>query len=154
MGFSRFLRSGLCWPKSERTEYRSRPVLEGIPSKSQAVPSISEVSPDSDSFETKTFIKSSKANHALIVVAKHTYERTILPYPLLKSNDEIIIYNHAVGLNPIDFKSVDYNFCLPSFPWVNGREMSGVIVAVGSDVKDYNVGDRVWTSKSLFSTSP
>lgn len=58
-----------------------------------------------------------------------------------------MIRNYAVGLNPIDWKSVDYNFCLPAFPWVTGREMAGVVERVGSEVKGCKVGDRVWTSK-------
>jgi NADPH:quinone reductase-like Zn-dependent oxidoreductase len=57
-----------------------------------------------------------------------------------------VISNHATGLNPIDYKSVDYNFCLPEFPWVTGREMAGVVEAVGSAVTDVKVGDHVWTS--------
>ncbi|KAB5549630.1 hypothetical protein GE09DRAFT_1223451 [Coniochaeta sp. 2T2.1] len=30
------------------------------------------------------------------------------------------------SLNHIDWKSVEYNFCLPELPWVTGREMAGV----------------------------
>lgn len=56
---------------------------------------------------------------ALVVARKGEYElcdsrRT----PTIQRNDEILIRNCAVGLNPIDWKSVDYNFCLPEFPWV------------------------------------
>ncbi len=88
-----------------------------------------------------------KSNRALIVSAKHTYALVDdHPFPSLHTDDEIIISTRAVGLNPIDWKSVDYNFCLPAFPWVTGREMAGVVEAVGLNVKDFKVGDRVWTS--------
>ncbi|KAI4596476.1 hypothetical protein KJ359_005230 [Pestalotiopsis sp. 9143b] len=36
--------------------------------------------------------------------------------------------------------------CMPEFPWVNGRELAGVVEAVGSAVSNIGPGDRVWTS--------
>ncbi|KAK5681100.1 hypothetical protein LTS10_006861 [Elasticomyces elasticus] len=50
------------------------------------------------------------------------------------------------SLNPIDYKSVDYNFCMPSFPWIGGREVAGIAEEVGSNVRAFKVGDRVWAS--------
>ncbi|KAF2808487.1 GroES-like protein [Mytilinidion resinicola] len=83
---------------------------------------------------------------ALVVAEKGQYEvRHSHPVPHL-DDDEVMIRNHCVGLNPIDWKSVDYNFCLPKFPWVTGREMSGVVHKVGKNVKNLSAGDRVWTS--------
>ncbi|TVY90942.1 G patch domain-containing protein, partial [Lachnellula willkommii] len=64
----------------------------------------------------------------------------------LAHEHEVVISNRATGLNPIDYKSVDYNFCLPEFPWVTGREMAGVVEMVGAGVRDVKVGDHVWTS--------
>lgn len=90
-----------------------------------------------------------KKNRALTVSAKRTYTLTDdHTFPSLEHDNEIIIATRAVGLNPIDWKSVDFNFCMPEFPWVNGREMAGVVEAVGASVMDFKVGDRVWTSKS------
>ncbi|KAK5111254.1 hypothetical protein LTR62_005282 [Meristemomyces frigidus] len=84
---------------------------------------------------------------ALCVVAKHTYElNDDIPYPSIDSPNEILIRTFAVGLNPIDWKSVDYNFCMPSFPWIGGRELTGLVEAVGSEVSEFKVGDRVWAS--------
>lgn len=60
--------------------------------------------------------------------------------------NEVIIRTKAVGLNPIDWKSVDYNFCMPSFPWIGGREVAGIVEEVGANVTDVKVGDRVWAS--------
>jgi NADPH:quinone reductase-like Zn-dependent oxidoreductase len=59
---------------------------------------------------------------------------------------EISIRTKVIGLNPIDWKTVDYKFCMPSLPWINGRECSGVIEAVGTAVKSFRIGQRVWTS--------
>jgi NADPH:quinone reductase-like Zn-dependent oxidoreductase len=84
---------------------------------------------------------------ALLVVDEATYElSTSHPVPRLISDNEVIIATHAVGLNPIDWKSVAYNFCLPAFPWITGRELSGTVVAIGSSVKGFSVGEKVWTS--------
>ncbi|KAG4220882.1 hypothetical protein PC116_g30639, partial [Phytophthora cactorum] len=83
---------------------------------------------------------------ALVVARKGEYEiRHDFPMPTV-GEDEIMIRGHYVGLNPIDWKSVDYNFCLPEFPWVTGREMSGVVAQVGSSVTSFKLGDYVWTS--------
>ncbi|KAK6401836.1 hypothetical protein LTR95_019138, partial [Oleoguttula sp. CCFEE 5521] len=68
-----------------------------------------------------------------------------IPYPSIDNPNEVMIRIKAVGLNPIDWKSVDYNFCMPSFPWIGGREATGVVEAVGSNVHHLTIGDRVWT---------
>lgn len=88
-------------------------------------------------------------NTALLVVAKGQYEiRESYPFPSLEHDEEVIIRTRAVGLNPIDWKSVDYGFCLPEFPWITGREMAGIVEKVGAAVTQVKVGQRVWTSKS------
>lgn len=87
------------------------------------------------------------------MAAKKTYDIVDEAFPIYGA-DEIVISTKAVGLNPIDWKSVDYNFCLPSFPWITGREMAGIVEEVGTNVSEFKVGDRVWTSKSpLFPTT-
>ncbi|EXJ82046.1 hypothetical protein A1O1_08115 [Capronia coronata CBS 617.96] len=89
----------------------------------------------------------SKSNSALVVVGKGQYElRESFPFPSLDHEREVVIRTKAVGLNPIDWKSVDYGFCLPEFPWITGREMAGVVEHVGSEVTEFHVGQRVWTS--------
>lgn len=56
---------------------------------------------------------------ALQVVRKGIYELSnSCPCPEFRGDEEVMIRNYATGLNPIDWKSVDYNFCLPEFPWV------------------------------------
>ncbi|KAK6064974.1 zinc-binding dehydrogenase [Seiridium cupressi] len=83
---------------------------------------------------------------ALVVADKGKYEiRHDFPMPIVH-DDEVMIRGHYVGLNPIDWKSVDYNFCLPEFPWVTGREMSGVVAQMGKNVSGFHQGERVWTS--------
>lgn len=85
---------------------------------------------------------------ALVVTADRTYRlESDFPAPQELGDDEVIIRNRAVGLNHIDWKSVDYNFCLPTLPWITGREMAGVIECVGSNVTKVKRGDFVWTCK-------
>ncbi|KAL4962955.1 zinc-binding alcohol dehydrogenase family protein [Aspergillus stella-maris] len=48
--------------------------------------------------------------------------------PDILHKDEILIKIVAIGLNPVDWKGPAYNFGLPSLPWVNGRDLAGVIV--------------------------
>jgi NADPH:quinone reductase-like Zn-dependent oxidoreductase len=81
-------------------------------------------------------------------VGKGKYEiEKSCPFPSLNHEGEVIIRATAVGLNPIDWKSVDYGFCLPEFPWITGREMAGVVEQVGAEVTGLKIGQRVWTSK-------
>jgi len=69
-----------------------------------------------------------------------------LPRPTLKPGD-VLIRVHAASLNPIDVKfttgQLKQRFEL-TFPHVLGRDCSGVIAAIGKDVKDFKVGDQVY----------
>ncbi|KAK3628489.1 hypothetical protein LTR56_003868 [Elasticomyces elasticus] len=101
----------------------------------------------SSSIEPVPICKRRSTTRALCVVAKHTYELTSdIPYPSINTPDEIMIRTVSTSLNPIDYKSVDYNFCMPSFPWIGGREVAGTVEEVGSNVRDFKIGDRVWAS--------
>lgn len=92
----------------------------------------------------------SNYNQSLLVVAKRRYQLVDdCAYPTLAHGREVIVRPRAVGLNPIDWMSVDHGFCLPCFPWITGRECAGVVDQVGSEVKDVHVGDSVWTSTCM-----
>lgn len=91
----------------------------------------------------------SQTQTALLVTPDRGYQLVHdFPVPQILGPEEVMIRNCATGLNHIDWKSVDYNFCLPELPWITGREMAGVVESVGSEVKTFRKGDRVWTSKS------
>jgi len=89
----------------------------------------------------------SDQHQALVVTSQFQYEVAQIQTPEIESDDEVMIHTRTVGLNPIDWKSLEYNFCLPEFPWITGRELAGVVGKVGSKVKGVCVGDQVWTSK-------
>jgi hypothetical protein len=85
---------------------------------------------------------------ALVVTSDRSYHLdTDFEVPQDLGPKEVMVRNHAVGLNHIDWKSVEYNFCLPELPWITGREMAGVVERVGSDVTKVKAGDAVWTCK-------
>ncbi|MFD5826139.1 NADP-dependent oxidoreductase, partial [Lentzea sp. NPDC060358] len=64
---------------------------------------------------------------------------------------DVVIATRAVGLNPVDLlqRSGRFRFAHPArFPLVPGNECSGVVVALGSDVRSFAVGDAVFTRTS------
>lgn len=73
------------------------------------------------------------------------------PIPVLKPG-EVLVRVHAVGINPPDWYLRDGYKMLPpewqpkvSFPLTLGTDVSGVIDAVADDVKDFSVGDEVYS---------
>ncbi|KAL5116636.1 hypothetical protein ACEQ8H_005514 [Pleosporales sp. CAS-2024a] len=48
--------------------------------------------------------------------------------PAVHDDGELLIKVTAVGLNPIDWKAPDYNFGIPTLPYIAGRELSGTVV--------------------------
>ncbi|EGW31404.1 quinone oxidoreductase [Spathaspora passalidarum NRRL Y-27907] len=71
------------------------------------------------------------------------------PVPEISPN-EILVHNRAIGLNPIDWKGKKYGFGIYHFPWINGRESSGKVVHVGSEVKNVKAGDDVIVSSTSY----
>ncbi len=70
-----------------------------------------------------------------------------VPCPVPKE-DEVLIRNYAAGVNPVDIaiRSGQLKDKFPfSMPLVLGYEAAGVIVEVGSAVKDFAIGDSVFT---------
>jgi NADPH:quinone reductase-like Zn-dependent oxidoreductase len=61
--------------------------------------------------------------------------------------DDVLVEVHAAGINPIDWKvragAMRARFDL-AFPDVLGRDVSGVVVGVGSNVTDLKEGDAVF----------
>src|SRR4051794_39936440 len=68
------------------------------------------------------------------------------PIPVPRS-DELLVRTHAVGICGTDihyYTHASFGSHLIKKPYLFGHECSGVVVEVGSDVKqDFKVGDRV-----------
>jgi NADPH:quinone reductase-like Zn-dependent oxidoreductase len=72
------------------------------------------------------------------------------PVPELKPG-EVLIRVHAIGINPPDWYLRDGYKMLPPewrpevpFPIILGSDVSGIVVAVAEDVKDFSIGDEVF----------
>lgn len=63
-----------------------------------------------------------------------------LPKP---SEDEVVIRNYAVAVNPVDWKIQDHGIFLKQFPNILGTDIAGEVFEVGANVKDFKKGDRV-----------
>lgn len=57
--------------------------------------------------------------------------------------DEIVVKNHAIAINPVDWKIQDYGLFLKTWPNVLGTDIAGEVVEVGSNVSKFKKGDRV-----------
>ncbi|KAF2852623.1 oxidoreductase-like protein [Plenodomus tracheiphilus IPT5] len=56
---------------------------------------------------------------------------------------EVVIKNHAVAVNPVDWKVQDYGVILQKYPNVLGTDVAGEIYEVGEGVTEFKRGDRV-----------
>lgn len=56
---------------------------------------------------------------------------------------EVVIKNHAVAINPVDWQMRDMGVFIESYPTVVGCDVAGVVHAVGRKVTAFQAGDRV-----------
>ena len=68
-----------------------------------------------------------------------TYEEIDVGQP---GPGEVLLKQHAIGVNFIDIYQRDGLYKLPSLPAVLGSEGAGEVLAVGPDVEGFKVGDR------------
>ncbi|MGH6646357.1 zinc-binding alcohol dehydrogenase family protein [Aquabacterium sp.] len=71
-----------------------------------------------------------------------------LPEPTPGPRD-LLVDVHAVSVNPVDTKVRQNMAPEPGQTRVLGWDAAGVVRAVGSDVKDFKAGDRVWYAGSI-----
>ena len=72
--------------------------------------------------------------------ARVTVEEQPLPKP---GPSEVVIKNHALATNPVDWKMQKTGRFIQQYPAILGSDISGEVDAVGSDVKHFQKGDRV-----------
>lgn len=69
-----------------------------------------------------------------------------VPTPTLRPSD-ILVQVRAAGLNPVDFKFREGKLRAinsPKLPFILGNELAGEVIAIGSDVTRFRVGDRAF----------
>lgn len=69
-----------------------------------------------------------------------TIEERPIPTP---GPSDVVVKNHALATNPVDWKQQQLGIYLEKYPAILGSDVSGVVDAVGSDVKHFKKGDRV-----------
>lgn len=62
----------------------------------------------------------------------------------LPKEDEVLVKVTATAINPVDWKIREWNIFIKEYPGIVGTDAAGEIVALGSNVKDLSVGDRVF----------
>lgn len=72
--------------------------------------------------------------------ARLTIEERPIPKP---GPSDVLVKNHALATNPVDWKMQQFGYFIDRYPVVLGSDVSGVVDAVGSDVKHFQKGDRV-----------
>lgn len=56
---------------------------------------------------------------------------------------QVLIRNHAIAINPIDWKMPEFGMYVQSYPTVIGSDVAGTIEKVGDKVAKFQPGDRV-----------
>lgn len=72
----------------------------------------------------------------------HPFELKEAPFPK-PATDEVVVKNHAVAINPVDWKLQREAIFPLKYPTVLGCDIAGEVVDVGSDVTNVKNGDRV-----------
>ena len=62
---------------------------------------------------------------------------------------EVLVRNHAIGVNFIDINFRGGAYPVPSLPFTPGNEGAGEIVAIGKGVKNFKLGDRIAYAATL-----
>jgi NADPH:quinone reductase-like Zn-dependent oxidoreductase len=57
---------------------------------------------------------------------------------------QVVVDTHAASVNGADWKVCAGEYANPTFPVILGRDLSGVVSAIGSGVTDLRVGDEVF----------
>lgn len=63
--------------------------------------------------------------------------------------DEVAVRVTATAINPADWKFRDQDAFIPEYPAVVGTDAAGEVVAVGADVRNFVVGERVFFQGTL-----
>lgn len=77
---------------------------------------------------------------AALSLADLVWQEQVKPIPAV---DEVLVRTVAVGLNPVDYKVIENGGVCWQYPHTIGLDLAGIVEAVGSQVTNLVVGDRV-----------
>ncbi|OZJ02103.1 hypothetical protein BZG36_05288 [Bifiguratus adelaidae] len=84
------------------------------------------------------------SNSAAWLVAEKTKPLEVRPAPYTPPGEnEIVIKNAAVAINPFDWALQELSLYPLNYPTILGSDVAGEVVEVGSSVTRFRVGDRV-----------
>ncbi|KAF1344795.1 chaperonin 10-like protein [Delphinella strobiligena] len=84
------------------------------------------------------------SNSAAWITEKQGKPLKVQEAPLPKPGpNDVVVKNHAVAINPVDWKIQDTGYFIQSYPNILGTDVAGEVYEVGSDVKNFKKGDRV-----------
>lgn len=82
--------------------------------------------------------------------------RDDVPVPQKLSSKQILVRVIAASINPVDWKLLNGNLSLIShlsFPHIPGNDVAGVVVDIGSEVKRFQIGDKVYGNVGIYGGS-
>ncbi|BDD60283.1 hypothetical protein MAP00_005421 [Monascus purpureus] len=86
----------------------------------------------------------SSSNTAAWLTAAKVHPFEVKEAPLWKaSENEILVKNHAVAINPVDGSLQSKAWWPMSYPAILGQDVAGVVHSVGPNVSRFKPGDRV-----------
>ena len=79
---------------------------------------------------------------AVIEEPKARLKTIVRPIPS-PGKGEIVVHNHAIAANPVDWKIQDFGIIINIYPAVLGSDVCGIVTEIGPEVTKFKVGDRV-----------
>ena len=77
-------------------------------------------------------------------------EEAEIPQP---NGPQVLVRIAAAGVNPVDtYLRTGIHAHAPNLPYTPGKDGAGIVEAIGPDVSNFRVGDRVYTAGSLSGT--
>lgn len=83
--------------------------------------------------------------------ANLTVEERPIPQP---GPSNVVVKNHALATNTVNWKMQQFAYFLEIYPAILGSDVSGVVDAVGSDVKHFQKGRVTGFADGLLSKDP
>jgi NADPH2:quinone reductase len=72
---------------------------------------------------------------------------------LQPDENQVLVRVEAAGVNPVDaYIRTGTHAQKPKLPYTPGKDAAGVVEAVGANIADFKVGDRVYTADSISGT--
>ncbi|KAK5979849.1 Zinc binding oxidoreductase [Trichostrongylus colubriformis] len=73
-----------------------------------------------------------------------------VPIPVIQSSEQILIRVAASGVNPVDTYIRNGQYASkPNLPYTPGKDGAGIVADIGSEVRDVEIGDRVYFAFSV-----